>query len=166
MSCRKALLSIALCASMAPVIAVAQDQGGGRGNRGGGDATQMREQMMNRFKTQLGVSDEEWAVLQPKIEKVTKAQSEARIWGRGWGGRGGDNNNADQNQSALAKAASELRTALENKDTPPDEIVKKLTAVRDARTQAEAAVEAARKELKEIVTPRQEALLVTLSILE
>ena len=172
MSFRKTMLSLALCAMMSPVLVVAQDGGGegggdrgGRGNRGG-DPAQFRERMMTTFKTQLGVTDEEWAVLQPKIEKVTNAQRDARSgWGRGWGGRGGDNN-TEENQSPLAKATSDLRTALENKETPADEIMKKLEAVRTARTQAEASVEAARKELKELVTPRQEAVLVMLSILQ
>ena len=66
----------------------------------------------------------------------------------------------------MGKASADLRTALENKDTPADQINAKLTALREARDKARAEVAAAQKELKEVLTPRQEAVLVTMGMLE
>jgi len=79
---------------------------------------------------------------------------------RGPGGFGG------MGDSKLAQAQTELRTALENKDTPSTDITKKLTAYREIRDKARADLQAARKDLKELVTPRQEAILVIWNLLE
>ena len=57
-------------------------------------------------------------------------------------------------------------TALENKDTPADQIAAKLTALREARAKAKADLETAQKDLKEVLTPRQEAVMVSMGMLE
>src|SRR5215213_6769631 len=59
-------------------------QGGGRRGQGGGDPAQFRQRMDERMKQTLGASDEEWAVLKPKIDKVQAAQRQAG-GGRGMG---------------------------------------------------------------------------------
>ena len=46
---------------------------GDRG-RGNFDPAQFREQMNQRMRERLGASEEEWKVLQPRIEKVQTAQ--------------------------------------------------------------------------------------------
>ena len=59
--------------------------GGGRGGRGGGrggnmDPAQFQAQRMERYRQQLEVtSDDEWKVLQPRIEKVLQAQRDVRV---------------------------------------------------------------------------------------
>jgi multidrug efflux pump subunit AcrB len=147
------------CALMAPSFARAQGQF---------DPAQFRERMMNNVKERLGASDDEWKVLEPKVEKVMTAQRDAR--GGGFGGFGGGRRgggNADQQPTTeTGKASQELRTALENKDTPADEIAKKLAAFREARDKGRAQLQAAQKELKEILTQRQEAVLVNMGMLE
>jgi hypothetical protein len=64
-------------------------RGGGNGNGGGGnfDPAQFRQRMDERMKQSLGVSDEEWGVLQPKIEKVRAAQRQSGRGGTFFGGR-------------------------------------------------------------------------------
>src|SRR5688500_16748488 len=77
------MLAMGLVLAGLSTSAFAQDQGnqpreGGerreRGERGGDrgnfDPAQMRERMMARYKEQLGATDEEFKVLQPKLEKV------------------------------------------------------------------------------------------------
>jgi hypothetical protein len=147
--------------------------GGGRGNRGnrGGnfDPAAFRQQQMDRIKTQLGASDDEWKALEPKVEKVMTAQRDSRggRFGGGRGGRGGNNANATPaNETAIAKAAADLRTALDNKDTAADEIQKKLAAYREARDASRKALADAQKELKELLTARQEAVMVQMGMLE
>lgn len=173
-----ALLSLVVLAGLGTLglRTVAQDSGGGgrggRGGPGGGgnfDPAQMRQRMLERLKEQLGASDDEWKVLSPKIEKVNDAQRSSRgggfggfggPGGRGRGGPGGDNARSNEDQSPVSKAASDLRKALDEKSTPADDISKKLASYREARASAKDALVKAQKELKELLTARQEALLV------
>jgi 8-oxo-dGTP pyrophosphatase MutT (NUDIX family) len=155
-----------------------RNQGGGRGNF---DPAQMRERMMNRIKEQLGATDDEWKAIQPKVDKVMTAQRESRgrrrLWrirrrgggggGGGAGGGGGGGGGADQQPTtAVGKASQDLRTTLDNKDAAPETIAKKLAALREAREKARKDVADAQKELKEILTQRQEAVLVINGMLE
>jgi hypothetical protein len=149
--------------------------GGGGGNRPGGgnfDPAAFRQRMMNNIKDQLGASDDEWQVLQPKIEKVMTSQRELRVrmnffrpngGGGGGGGGGGFGANDD---SPVAKATQDLRDTLDNKDASADVVTQKLTALRDARTKAQADLTAAQKDLKDVLTQRQEASLVMMGMLE
>jgi len=131
---------------------------------------------MNNIKERLGATDDEWKVISPKVEKVMTAQRDARGGGGGGfggfgggGGRrgGGGGGGADQQPTTeTGKASAELRTALENKDTPADDIAKKLAAYREARDKGRAQLQASQKELKEILTQRQEAVMVNMGMLE
>src|SRR5262249_10175863 len=128
------------------------DRGDGRkgeGRRGGGnfDPLEMHKKMMERYKETLAMSDEEWKLASPKIEKVMAAQRDARSgggfpggFGPGGGGRpgGGPPGRDPEHGGAtpLAKATGELRQALEDKATSPDDIGKKLAEVRAARDKA------------------------------
>src|SRR5687767_941262 len=91
----KQLLSVLVLSALVSIPAMAQGQGqggfgqgqgqgqggfqgqGGQGQgRGGFDPTQMRQQQAQQLKEELAASDEEWAVLQPKIEKVQALQAD------------------------------------------------------------------------------------------
>jgi hypothetical protein len=145
---------------MAPSFARAQ-------NRGNFDPAQFRERRLTQIKEQLGATDEEWKVLSPKIEKVMTAQFAGFGGGRGGrGGPGGGNNADNQPTTPVAKASADLRATLANKDAPADDIKAKLAALRDAREKVKADLQASQKELKEILTQRQEAVLVTNGMLE
>jgi len=149
----------------------AQDQGGpGGGRRGNFDPAQMRARMEQMMKEQLGVSDDEWKVIQPKLEKVQQAQRDARGGGFGGmmggrrGGRGGFGGN--QPETPVAKAAQDLRQTLENKDAKSDDILAKLKAYRAARDEARENLAKAQKDLREVLTQRQEAQLVLMGTLD
>ena len=138
------------------------------------DPAEMRARMEARIKEQLGVNDDEWKVLQPKVEKVMTAQRSAATGGgfggfgggRRGGGGGGGGGGGDQPQSEVAKARADLRTTLENQNASADEINQKLTALRNARSKAKGDLESAQKELKEVLTARQEAVFVSMGMLE
>lgn len=156
--------------------------GGGRGGRGGGaggaggggqrfDPAAMMQRREQQLKDSLGVTDEEWTALQPKLQKVQEAQATLRagtMFGmrqRG-GGPGGGGPAADTApQGPVAIAAAELRTTLDNKESTPDQIKAKLQALRDAKDKANADVTAAQAELKSLLTARQEAVLVSQGVL-
>ncbi|HEY7115848.1 MAG TPA: hypothetical protein VH475_04625, partial [Tepidisphaeraceae bacterium] len=74
--------------------------------------------------------------------------------------------NNNREQTAVAKAAAELRAAIDDKSTSPEDINKKLAALRDAREKARAELQAAQKELKDVLSARQEAVLVSSGMLE
>lgn len=163
------LTAVLGCALAAPSFTRAQNQF---------DPAQFRERMMNNIKERLGATDDEWKVISPKVEKVMTAQRDARGGGggfggfggggrRGGGGGGGGGGAADQQPTTeTGKASADLRTALENKDTPADDIAKKLAAYREARDKGRAQLQASQKELKEILTQRQEAVMVSMGMLE
>jgi hypothetical protein len=167
---RRVLLLLAVgCALVAPSFARAQAQPQDNQNRRGNfDPAQMRERYMNSIKEQLKADDDEWKVLSPKIEKLMNAQRDSRAGGGGFrGGRPGGGTPADnQPTTPVAKASADLRTVLENKDTPAEDIAKKLAALREARDKARADLAAVQKELKDVLTQRQEAVLVTMGMLE
>ena len=172
MTRRVLLMMVVGCALVAPSFARAQAQDNTNNNnqnrRGNFDPAQMRERFMNSIKEQLKADDDEWKVLSPKIEKLMTAQRDARAGGGGFrGGRPGGGGTPDnQPTTPVAKASADLRTALDNKDTPAEDIAKKLAALREARDKARADLTAVQKELKEVLTQRQEAVLVTMGMFE
>jgi hypothetical protein len=148
-------------------------QGGNR--RGNFNPEEFRKQMAERVKTSLKATDDEWKVLEPLIEKAQTAQRGAGGGGgRGFGGGRGGNNGGGATTPAgttggEARPASEsqqLRDALQNESTSPAEIKAKLTAVRESRKKSQAELTAAREELRKVVTARQEAVLVSIGVLD
>ena len=157
-------------APAAPPADGGNNSNGGNRQRGqGGNFADFMQRMNDRMKEALKVTDEEWTVLKPLIEKVQTAQREAGA-GRGFGGRGpggpggGDNNTPDTRPGAAESAA--LRTALESDSTSADDLKAKLAAVRAVRKKGAADLAVAREELKKVVTVRQEAVLVSMGMLE
>jgi hypothetical protein len=167
----KAFLSVVALAASA-VLATAQDNNNNQGRergRGNFNPEEFRARMAERMKTSLKVTDDEWAVLQPLIEKVTTKQRES-FGGFGGFGRGGDRGNrgggdSNSDRPGAAERAA-LRTALESESTPADDLKAKLEALRASRKKIAAELAAAREDLKKVVTVRQEAVLVSMGILE
>ncbi len=173
---RRVLIPLVLAALTVP-LAMAQDnpapqqqqqqqsdRGRDRGPGGG------REGYMTRIKEQMGItSDEEWKVIEAKLQPVMTKRMEgmAGMFGGSRGGRGGDQN-ADSNRQrgAVEQASRDLRTLLEDKAAPEDQIKVKLAAFREAREKSRTELVSLQKELKEILMPRQEAVLVTMGMLE
>lgn len=139
---------------------------------------QFRQQMSERMRESMGATKEEWEVLQPKIEKVTALQRQSRggMMRGGPGGRdrrpGGRDRTpaagqeAERQQTEVEKASEGIQKVLEDKEAKPEQIKAALTALRDARAKAKAELETAQKELRGVVTLRQEATLVTMGMLD
>jgi len=162
-----------ICAMAAWAPAQQADQGnqsgrGGRSGRGGNwDPAQMRQQMLDRLKTDLGAKDDEWQVLSPKVEKVMTLSFQSRMRGMFGRNRGSDNNNQTSGtDSAIAKAQTELKSALDDKSISADEIAKRLTNLRQARDASKQELAKAQAELKELLNQRQEAVLVMNGMLD
>ncbi len=88
----------------------------------------------------------------------------------GPGGPGGFGGGPGQGMMALndpiSQAMSDLRTALEDAKSTPDEIKDKVAAVRAARQKAKADLVAAQKELIDVLTSEQENILISLGYLD
>ena len=169
---------------------------GGPGGPGGDRMEKFRQQMNERIKTQLKASDDEWAVIQPLLEKVqTKMREsmESRFGGmRGMGGPGGGGprraggnngggggnggNTADANRPEANRQrppgrgptpeAQELMTTLQNDNASTNDIKTKLQALREQRKKSEAELAQSREDLKKVLTLRQEAILVSAGMLD
>jgi hypothetical protein len=149
----------------------ASQPGQGQGQQGGRrfDPAQMRQRMLDNLKEQLGASDDEFAALQPKIEKVMTAERNLNAGRmRMFRGRRGGNNNQDNQQatSPVETKAKDLQDTLDNKDAKPDDIKAKLDALRDAKSKAKDELTGAQKDLKDVLTLRQEAVLVEMGLLD
>jgi hypothetical protein len=166
------MFALGLTLGLPASLTFAQNRQGG----GNFDPAQFRERMMNDLKDQLAATPEEWTVIQPKLEKVMTASRNAMA-GRTGGmrfGRSGSDRGSDRggnrpsvgSDSPAGKAASELRDAVEKKDTPQEEIATKLKNLREAKAKAKAELETAQKDLQSVLTPRQEAVLVANGMLE
>jgi hypothetical protein len=163
------------------------------GQAGGGDRmAEWRERMATEMKEALGATDEEYKALQPKIEKVQTLQRQnmggfgfgggRRGGGGGGGGQPGGGNAPGGGQpgaqpgaqpggqpaqtNPLQTASQDLRTVLDNKQASAADIKAKLDAVRAAKAKNREELTKAQTELKELLSQRQEAVLVQRGVLE
>jgi hypothetical protein len=145
---------------------------------------QFRQQQLDQYKESLGASDEEWMVIRPRIEKVRDLTEAAggglagmiSSLGRGFGRRGGGGAqqlaaftaamNGGQQQTPLQVKMRLLDEALNNKEMPESEVRARLASVREERERVRAELNRARAELTELLTPRQEATLFQMGMLE
>jgi hypothetical protein len=168
----------------------AQDSPGGNFGMGSFDPAQMQQQIqqtiMNGYRTQLEITkDDEWAVIQPLIQKVLDARPAASIGGNSVGGlltmlgggvqRGGGGNLArgggrggigafgdllgtsSPEEQALQNALNSNASSIELKG-----LLDKFIAARKAK---QAKIEAAQAELRKKLSVRQEALAAIAGLL-
>ena len=131
--------------------------------------------MMERYREVMEVKgDDEWKIIQERIEKVQDARREVGFGGMGgmmmMGRRPGGDAGGDTGQrrgpgaGAADPTMEALQKALESKASN-EEIKTKLTAMRSARQAKEAALEKAQADLRQVLTVRQEAQAVMMGLL-
>ena len=133
-------------------------------------------------KSMLGESEERWTLLQPKLKKVQDLRNQATSTiGAGVSQGSSDSRTGPSGprlqwerpwkytpifeMTEAQRLARDLRTLLERKDTPSQAFSRKMAALRKARSeQAEIGKQLteARLELRQILTTREEAILVLL----
>ena len=129
-----------------------------------GDLTKL---VQGRMKETLGATDEEWQVLEPKLTKVQNLMlqdggARPMLSRLGLGGNGGEG----KEPSELQKKSQAVQDLLKNKDAAASDIKSALQDYRDARAKARTELAQAQKELKDVLSLRQEAILVRLGVLE
>jgi hypothetical protein len=188
---RRTLPTLLVIAALSPLCFGQADPGGGGGGPGGPgggppDFAQMRQQMEDRMKEQLQVTDDQWDNLQPKIDKVQQLKRELRVGGGPGGPRGGFGGGPGGGQggggpggpgggpggpdgmgqdNAVQQAMADLHNSLQ--DNASDDTLKaKLATLRKAVADAKTQLAAAEKDLSGAVNAHQQAVLVSMNILE
>jgi hypothetical protein len=181
----KTLNQVLALAGVAVALGLSADQLAAQGRRGGGggnfDPAQFMQQRMDRYKEQLEVkSDDEWKIIQVRIEKVVSLQRDVQVGRRGGfggtGGRrgGGDPAAADNNgrTNRFAMFAGEpnpdveaLQKALDAKASS-EEIKGKLAKVRGSIKDKETNLVKAQEDLRKVLSVRQEAIAVLIGLLK
>jgi hypothetical protein len=143
-------------------------RGNGRGVVGGGgfNPATIQQRQVAYIKSALNSSDAEWSVLLPRIQKLLDVQMSEITAARGARRNRFSTPVRDPNASGVAAALSDLQRTLSDPGALPQLIQQKLAALRDARRKAADELAAARKSVKELLTVRQEAVLVTMGYLE
>jgi hypothetical protein len=115
----------------------------------GGEGRGMGGWNIDALLEKLALSPEETAVLKPRIEKLNTLVASTR------GGRG----------NALPEMEA-LRTVVDDKEATPEAVTKAVADLRKARETRQAEIKTAREELRELVTPKQEAILIVEGLLD
>jgi hypothetical protein len=167
-----------------PSPAPADNQNGGRGNRGNRgnfNPEEMQARMTAALKEQFGVtSDDEWNLIQERINKVNELRRTTMMSGMGLrgimsafggpgaGGPGGGNNAQNPNRNRFGRMsnpeADALQTAVTDK-APDAEIKARLERLREVRKTNEATLAKAQEDLRAVLTVRQEAVAVLVGLL-
>jgi hypothetical protein len=113
-------------------------------------------------KKRIGATEEEWKVIGPKLQKLLAARrallAEPGPMGGPFGGGAG--------AGILNQAQTELKNVLDDPKHTKADREEKIAAVRKARQQVRADVEAAQKDLILLLTPSQEVVMISMGYLE
>jgi len=170
-------VALTLAFSAANVLAQGGFGGGAGGGGGGGrgfDMTQVVPMMVEGMRQSLAVTnDDEWNVIEPKLEKVVKLKMEERTtgitsMGGMFGGRGGGAGGMARLNpltGAPDPSVDVLQKAIDS-NAPIAEVKAAMAKVRDARLQKRAALLKAQQDLKDVLSIRQEATLLLMGQLD
>lgn len=126
---------------------------------------QNRKQASEAARNEIGATNEEWSVLEAKVMKIKELQIQETVGIRTISVNGAAMPTDDQDTDLL-KATAALCKLLANKDSKPEDIKAALESYRRAKAKAKEDLVKARKELKELLTVKQEAKLVLKGLLE
>jgi hypothetical protein len=139
----------------------------------------MQMAFLKGLQQPMGCSDDEFEAIRPYLQKVVEAYQAAQVFRFGpRNNRNGNGNNQQNNapaprpqQSAtppapVAKAVDDLQSTLSDPNAPSDLIHNKLDVLRQARDKAQQDLSIARQQLQQLLTQRQEAVLVEYGLLE
>jgi hypothetical protein len=129
--------------------------------------TKAQSASLNSIRRQLGVTDDaEWAIILPKIQRIVNASADSETSKQMPGIMmipGLTNGQRSKSDVTMKKQA--LQAALANATTTQTGFQIKIDALREARQKANEELNAARKDLMEVLTVRQEGILTILGLL-
>jgi len=175
-----ATAGIAALLGAAGISVMAQDNGPGPGGGGGRnfrnmDPAEIQQRIMENIRDQMSVTnDEDWKVIEQRVQKVMDARRDAgpgggfgRLFGRR-GGNNGDNGPGGGRRGGFFGGTpmpeqEALNSAIDNK-APAEQIKAAMDKYRAARKAKEAALEKAQQDLKSVLTVKQEAAALSLGL--
>lgn len=133
---------------------------------------EMEKQRVTELKEQLEMSDDEFEVISPLIEKVRTVTRERDMVANSRGGRGapgqrgggGFGGELSKPAQAVTQAIAELRQAVE--DDNSGDIKDALAKLRKSRAEMDKLVKDAREELRAVCTAKWEAQFVIMGLLD
>lgn len=115
-----------------------------------------RQRAIEDLKAQLGLSDQEWAVIKPRLQAVYNLVHPAtQMMGKN-----------EPPKTEVEQISHALRELLQEEKAPADQIKAGLTTLRAAREKANQQLAGARQSLRQILNLRQEAVLVLNGLLD
>ena len=131
--------------------------GGGFGGGGGGGQFNFQQMQMQRYQTALNITnDDEWAAIQPLIQKVVDARTALGTGGRGFGRRGGGGGGGGANAAQANPERDALQNAVDS-DAPASQIKDLLAKYQNSQKTKQAKLLAAEADLRKVLTVTQEA---------
>ncbi|MGA2583467.1 MAG: hypothetical protein ABSG31_09345 [Tepidisphaeraceae bacterium] len=137
---------------------------------------QMNQRMLDNVKTQLGCTDDEFAVIGPKVQAIMAlrfdeiAATNGRLLMRGIpglaGGMPGGINLFGKGPGEMQKAATDLQTAVDDPNTTDAELASKVASFRMTHARVRQEIQADTDDLLQLLTTRQEAVLVSMGLIE
>jgi hypothetical protein len=170
--------ALVICTAAPTAWAQNEGGGGGGGRRGNFDPAEFQQRMMENVRDHLSITnDDEWKIVEARVQKVMEARRDAgppglgRMFGRrGPGGPGGDNGNADRPRRGGGffggppmPELEALNNAVDNK-APTEQVKAAMERYRAARKAKEAALEKAQADLRQILTVKQEAAALSMGL--
>lgn len=113
-----------------------------------------RQRAIDEFRSKLGLADPEWAVVKPRIEAVYDLMHPPLGM------------KAGRQKIEVEQKSAELQELLNSKEPQTGQIQARLTALRSAREKAKQELAEARTNLCQLMTLRQEAVLVLNGLME
>jgi hypothetical protein len=150
-------------------LAQQQAQADPQNDKARADQTVQRFQQraLQNIKEALGSNDDEFKVLEPKISRVMLLLYQQSAGYSPFGRRRGSTAfSSALPPSDVQKARIALRDAIDSKDSTPTDIADKLKAFREARAAARAELVQAQDDLRQFLTMKQEATLVSMGLLD
>ena len=154
----------------------------------------IEEQQTRAMQQALGVDEDQWKIIEPKLKKVQACRDEAFVGTKpafqssfsdntaqggfvsgfqfqfsgtqGSGMPGSSWSDPDHPLSDGEAILRELQSLIQNPQTTPDEITRGLNALRQARTRGKKKWALAQQELREVLNLRQQATLTMMGFLE
>jgi len=119
-------------------------------------AAWQRQRAFEDLKAQLGLSDQEWSVVKPRLQRVYDlVRSRMPAMGRN-----------EQPKTEVEQRSRELSELLRDEKAEVSQIRAKLTALRAAKERTVQELIKARQSLRQVLTLRQEAILVLNALLD
>ena len=140
---------------------------------------QIQDRMMESVHEQLVITnEEEWKVIEPRLAKVVKVRMESMMGGmggmrgmmgnRGGGGPRGGGGGGGGGMRGFGQPDPDLEALqklIEDK-APTDQLKSAMAKLRESRKRKDAELAKAREQLREVLSVRQEAVLVSMGMLE